>query len=236
MGLTDCTTNQNTTVKWKMRYIRRLCCLLPLAGCAKLCMMQSVLCTHTLLCHRHPALGTGTQPLALEVFKTQHKPLTFLLLACLPLFFFPSLTFSVPHSWCASFAICWRSQRVLCAFPLALAMNEPCACWALQWCQSWARGCCLPSLPSFVPVPSCTPAVQGSDLLITPASSQNKHCFKRSLCLTFFPASENFISSTLSSDEYLPVIWKKGRALYELWLSLYKAYSDWELPKATNLG
>lgn len=148
MGLTDCTTNQNTTVKWKMRYIRRLCCLLPLAGCAKLCMMQSVLCTHTLLCHRHPALGTGTQPLALEVFKTQHKPLTFLLLACLPLFFFPSLTFSVPHSWCASFAICWRSQRVLylCAFPLALAMNEPCACWALQWCQSWAWGCCLPSL------------------------------------------------------------------------------------------
>lgn len=62
--------------------------------------MWNVLYTHTLLCHRHPPLGTGMQPLALEMLE-RHKPLTFLLLGCLPLFFSPFLDI-----FCTSQLIC----------------------------------------------------------------------------------------------------------------------------------
>lgn len=161
-----------------MRCVRRLCSLLPRQVLPR-CAWCAMCCTLT-LCHRHPPLGTGTQPLALEMFKIQAQA-SDILTSGLPASYFssPSLTFSVPHSWCASFAICYRSQRVLYlfAFSLPLLMN-------ITWCMLDSAtvsgpdvslglchlGCCLPSYPTFLLVPCCTPAVQDSDLLITPAS------------------------------------------------------------------
>lgn len=117
--------------------------------------------------HSHSALpqasslGAGTQPLALEMFPIQAQASDILTpgFACL-YFPSPSLPFSVPHSYCASSAICQGSQRVLClcAFTLPPVINSPCARWALQWCQVqlWAWGCAFPLTPSLLLVPSCT--------------------------------------------------------------------------------
>lgn len=70
-------------------------------------------------------VGTGIQLLWLETLSIySHKPVIFIFLCCLPLFSSPFLTFSVPHSWCASLAILWRSQRIPCFSMLSLSATS----------------------------------------------------------------------------------------------------------------
>lgn len=58
-------------------------------GFAKLCVVQDVLCTHTLLCHRHPPLALEHSHWHWKCSQYRHKPLTFLLLGLPASIFLP---------------------------------------------------------------------------------------------------------------------------------------------------
>lgn len=96
-----------------------------------------------------------------------------------------SISLSFHSASCHEFTLCVLDSAAVSAPGVSLGLCH--------------LGCALSLTPTLLLVPSCTPAVQDSDLLITPASQQNKHCFKRSLCLSLFLTSENVIWSTLSS-------------------------------------
>lgn len=152
-----------------MRCVRRLCCLLPrqvLPSCAW-CRM----CCALTLCHRHPALVTGTQPLAPEMFQMQPqasdiRTSIFLLLPWHFLF----LTADVPA---LPFA---KGLKGFCVSVLSLCHFSWINPVHVGLCSSVRRvwGCAtataFPLTPTFLLVPCCSPAVQDSDLLTTPAS------------------------------------------------------------------